>query len=84
MFNHLFLNHPHSVGENYAEHFVAASGFGFTLLWAGLACLMHAIVPALFVTTGSKAITRLHERMVLKRRRAPIAESPAPESAVKG
>ena len=44
------------------------------LLAAGLACLVHALLPFLFVKTGSRAIVELHERMVAKRHRhAPSA-----------
>lgn len=64
-----FLKHPDSVGETYTEHLVSASGFGISMIAAGVACLVHAVVPTLFVTTGSKAISRLHDRMVVNRNR---------------
>ena len=70
MFTRLFLDHPRSVGESYLEHQRRALGFGLSLFLAALACTVHAIVPGLFVRTGSEAITRLHERMVLHRTRA--------------
>jgi len=65
----LFTQHPESVGETYGEHFVHAGAFGITLVLAGLACLVHAVLPFLFVTTGSRAISDLHHRMVTHRRR---------------
>lgn len=64
-----FTAHPQSVGETYAEHAAMASGFGVKLLLAGLACLVHAVLPFLFVKTGSAMIADLHERMVAHRRR---------------
>jgi Family of unknown function (DUF6356) len=67
VFNRLFLDHPRSVGESYLEHQRHAFGFGVALLGAALACLVHALVPGLFVRTGSEAITRLHDRMVVHR-----------------
>lgn len=67
VFTRLFLDHPRSVGESYLEHQRQASSFGISLLGAGLACLIHALVPGLFVCTGSKAIARLHDRMVVNR-----------------
>lgn len=67
MFTRLFLEHPRSVGESYLEHQRHALGFGLSLFLAALACLVHALVPALFVRTGSTAVMRLHERMVLHR-----------------
>lgn len=67
VFSRLFLEHPRSVGESYLEHQRHAFGFGMALLGAALACLVHAVVPGLFVRTGSQAITRLHDRMVTHR-----------------
>ena len=80
MLKALFTDHPASVDETYWEHLAVALGFGLTLLAASLACLVHAILPFLFVKTGSSLIDRLHDRMVVNRRRtsnAPTTESPA-------
>jgi hypothetical protein len=65
----LFTTHPASVGETYSEHLATASGFGFRMIGAGFACLMHGLLPWTFKTTGSQAIRELHERMVTHRRR---------------
>ncbi len=65
-----FTEHPETVGETYGEHLHTASDFGFRLVLAGLACLVHGVLPFLFVTTGSKTIAELHDRMVINRRRA--------------
>jgi hypothetical protein len=65
----LFTHHPHSVGESYLEHQRQALAFGSAMLGAGIACLLHALVPALFTTTGSRTVSRLYDRMVLKRAR---------------
>mgnify|MGYP001465330659 CR=1 FL=1 len=65
----IFTRHPQSVGETYAEHAAMASGFGFRLLLAGMACLAHAVVPCLFEKTGSRMIGELHQRMVANRQR---------------
>jgi Family of unknown function (DUF6356) len=51
-----FVDHPHSVGETYREHFAVATGFGVRLIAAGLACLVHALVPGWFTRTGSRAV----------------------------
>lgn len=64
-------DHLATVGESYFEHMRAAFGFGGKLVLSGLACLAHGIVPGLFVTTGSRAVTELHDRMVINRRRRP-------------
>jgi hypothetical protein len=63
-----FTDHPASVGESYTEHMGQAASFGFRLLFAGAACLVHAVLPFLCVKTGSRAIAELNERMILKRR----------------
>ncbi len=65
----LFTTHPASVGETYGEHLATASGFGFRMIGAGLACLLHGLLPWTFTSTGSRAIRELHERMVSHRRR---------------
>ena len=52
----LFTEHPASVGETYGEHLVMASGFGFRMILGGMACLIHGLLPFLFVKTGSSQI----------------------------
>ncbi len=73
-----FTEHPASVGETYTEHMEMAGGFGIRMLLGGAACLVHAILPFLFVKTGSSIIAGLHDRMVVNRdRRLPARERPA-------
>jgi len=67
--NRLFTDHPATVDETYGQHFVAAMGFGLRMIWGGLVCMVHAIVPGAFCTKGSDTICELHERMVTNRRR---------------
>ena len=52
----LFTEHPAAVGESYFGHLLAASSFGFRMMFAGLACLAHAVLPFIFVDTGSRAV----------------------------
>ena len=70
----LFNDHPSSVGETYLEHMRMALGFAVTLTGAALAALIHAFLPFLFVRTGSRCITELHDRMVTNRVRASGSE----------
>ena len=65
----LFLKHPRAVGETYLEHMTVALSFGLPLIAAGLACVVHALVPAMFERTGSRAIVNLHSRVIASRRR---------------
>ena len=63
----LFTEHPQTVGETYSEHFVMASSFGFPMILAGLACILHGIFPFLFEKTGSNLVKTLYDRMVTNR-----------------
>ncbi len=66
MLRRLFLHHPRSLNETYLEHLGRATLFGGSLLVAGAACLVHAIVPALFETTGSRTVRRLSRTMTAR------------------
>ncbi len=70
MFEALFLSHPRTVNESYLEHQRAAFGYGAKLIWAGLACLVHGMVPGLCVTSGSRRVAALNHEMGARRRRA--------------
>ena len=63
----VFLAHPASVEEGYWEHFGVANRFGWRLLTAGLACIIHGLLPCLFVTTGSQQVRSLYDEMVTNR-----------------
>lgn len=67
MLKRLFTAHPATVDESYGQHMGVALGFSGRLFLAGLACLVHAVLPWLFVKTGSRAITGLHDSMVANR-----------------
>jgi hypothetical protein len=63
-----FTDHPASVGESYTQHLFRAVYFGVRMVFAGIACLVHGVLPFLFVRTGSRAIAELNDRMVANRR----------------
>jgi hypothetical protein len=63
----LFKEHPESVGETYMEHMRAALWFSTTMAKAAFCCFVHAFLPFLFIKTGSGAIERLYEAMVVSR-----------------
>lgn len=77
MLKRAFTDHPASVGESYPEHFRTAAGFGVAMIAGGIACLVHACVPALFVKTGSATIARLSARLVKGRAARAQAEAEA-------
>ena len=49
----LFTDHPHSMNETYFEHLICAAGYGFRMIFAGFAAIIHSIFPFLFETTAS-------------------------------
>lgn len=65
----LFTEHPESVGESYGEHLVRATVFGGRMVVAGIACMLHALLPFVFVRTGSVAIEELHAQIQAVKRR---------------
>jgi hypothetical protein len=73
-----FTEHPASVGESYLQHLGRAAGFGTRMMFAGFACLVHGVLPFLFVRTGSRAISELSDRMLVNRRvvNRPVATPP--------
>jgi hypothetical protein len=79
MLDRWFLAHPRSVNESYLEHQACALKFSGSLLRAGLACFVHALVPGLFERTASGAVAKLHDEMITHRKRhepAPRAVAP--------
>ena len=63
MFRRLFLSHPQQAGESYFQHQRVALSFALPLLGAGLAAVVHAIVPALHQRTAGDIIRRLYGRV---------------------
>ena len=56
----VFTEHPASIGESWVEHARLALSISGLLAGAALAAAVHAVVPALFETTASRTIDRLH------------------------
>ncbi len=68
----LFTEHPDAVGESYVEHMRVALSFAGPLAYGAFAALVHAFLPFLFVTTGSRIVKGLYARMTNRAPRAPI------------
>jgi hypothetical protein len=66
MFQHAFTAHPRTVGETYLQHQRAAFYYAGSLFLAGLAAIIHGLVPCLFEHTASSMVTRLHARMAVR------------------
>ena len=59
----LFARHPAEHGETYGQHFRVAASVGGPMVLAGLACLVHAIVPFWFKTTASRTLVVVNDRV---------------------
>lgn len=64
-----FTEHPASVNETYLQHMGSAWSFSRALFLSSVAAFLHGIFPFLFVTTASRMVTRLYDRMITKRQR---------------
>jgi len=52
--------HLREAGETYAEHLAFALTVGLMAIGAGLACLIHAVIPALCKHRCSETVRELH------------------------
>ena len=59
----LFLDHPRSLGMSWTAHGIGAVKIGAELIGAGVACIVHAIVPGWFTQTAGKTVERMHDHM---------------------
>ena len=64
----LLTAHPRSVGETYRQHARFALRAGLLLTGAGLAALVHAVLPFAFVRHASGVVLRLHAEMAQRAR----------------
>lgn len=67
MIGRLFADHPRSLGMTWASHGLGAVRISAELIGAGLACLIHAIVPGWFTETAGKTVVRMHDHMVKRK-----------------
>lgn len=67
MLGQLFTDHPKSLGMSWATHGAGAVAIGARMVGAGLACIVHAAVPALFTETAGRTIIGLHDHMVKRK-----------------
>jgi hypothetical protein len=71
----LFVEHPRSLGMSWAQHGAGAVVIGATLVGAGAACLVHALVPGWFTQTAGKTVARIYDHIQQRK-----ADSADPES----
>ncbi len=61
-----FTKHLKDVGETYFEHAKNAAYFGINLFYASIAVFIHALLPFVFLTTGSKTVKKLYNMMTAR------------------
>jgi hypothetical protein len=59
----LFLEHPRSRDMSWAGHGAGAVKVGLQLIGAGIAALIHAVVPGIFGETASTTVIRMHDHI---------------------
>ncbi len=78
----ILTEHPASVDETYTEHLAYAASVGGNMVLAGIACMIHGLMPVLFETTGSRMVAKLHSIMLEKRSGTYKAELENEKSAI--
>lgn len=56
-----FTQHPHSIGQSYLRHMFNALRYSFTLIFSGILCFIHALLPFLCVKVASDNVFKLAE-----------------------
>lgn len=51
--------------ESYGSHFIWAKIAGLRLIWAGIASIIHGLVPAFFPGTAAKTVIFLYHKRLL-------------------
>lgn len=64
----LFTDHPRTLGMSWGRHGAGAARIAIALIGAGVACLIHAVVPGWFTQTAGKTVTDVYRDM--QRRKA--------------
>jgi hypothetical protein len=63
----MFFEHPRSLGMSWAGHGAGAVAIAVKLVGAGLACLIHAVVPGFFTQTAGKTVTHMYDHMMRRK-----------------
>ncbi len=77
-----FTEHPHSIGETYLGHALAASRICVRLGIAATAAGIHAVLPFVFVTTTRRMVNEMSDEFNSGRRTRLRGRSaqPSPQS----
>lgn len=66
-----FTEHPATANETYIQHLKFAGMFGLRFIYAGVATVIHAVFPFMFMTAGSKQLATINR--ILAERQAGIS-----------
>ncbi|MCB1683187.1 MAG: DUF6356 family protein [Pseudomonadales bacterium] len=75
MIETLFRQHLHDIDESYTQHAGHAFHIGLRLIGSGIACLVHGLLPGLFMKTASNTLADIGQLMVRRRELAQSAAS---------
>jgi len=70
MIGRMFRDHPSALGMSWSGHAVGAFVIGVRMIGAGVACIVHAIVPALFAQAAGRTVTDLYTHMARRKANA--------------
>ena len=77
MLDKLLMEYPRDIGETYGEHAGHALYIGLRMIGGGLACLVHALLPGLFVRTGTNVVADIQNLMTKRTSPTPMDEQAA-------
>jgi hypothetical protein len=60
---HFYNRHLIETGENYFVHFSFAAKSSIKLMMVSLILMIHAILPFIFLTTGSSYVKKINNQM---------------------
>lgn len=62
----LFTHHPDAVDETYFEHMCFAGSAGLRMVAAGLAALVHSVLPFMFEHTASRLMAPIANKLIAR------------------
>ncbi len=62
--------HLKEINETYFEHMRFAHRSGFRMMLAGMACIIHGLLPNIFVTTASDTLKSVTEEIARRKEKA--------------
>lgn len=67
-------SHLKQINEKYFEHMLYAQKYGLKLILAGIACMIHGLIPDIFVTTASQTMESIKSEIHSRKHKGKDAE----------